>query len=245
MPTIGVLALQGDFREHAARIESVGARAVQVRRPAHLDGLDGLILPGGESTTIARLLLACDLHAPIQALGRDGFPLWGTCAGAILLADDVPDLDRPTLALFPMTVRRNAYGRQVDSFEADLPAPALGGPPLRAIFIRAPRIRRVGAGVETLLALDGEPVAVRHAALLATTFHPELSADTRLLRYFLDRCTKGAQRTPAEETVGTQPHAPPDTEGAPSARSARALRGSTPAEGCAPPAATLAPQGVG
>lgn len=197
MPTIGVLALQGDFLEHGHALQALGVEAREVRLPRDLRGLDGLILPGGESTTIARLLIACDLQRPLQTCGRDGFPIWGTCAGAILLADDVPHLDRPTLALLPMTVRRNGYGRQIDSFEADLAAPALGGAPLHAVFIRAPRIVAIRNGTEALLHWQGEPVAVRRGALLATTFHPELTADLRLHRYFLEQCVGapvGAER---------------------------------------------------
>ncbi len=186
--TIGVLALQGDFREHLVSLRALGAAACEVRTAAELDGLDGLIIPGGESTTIARLLLAYGLHAPVQALGREGFPLWGTCAGAILLADDVRDLDRPSLGLLPMTIDRNAYGRQIDSFETEIAAPALGDEPYHAIFIRAPRIRAVRDGAEVLMALEDEPVAVRYGRLLATTFHPELGNDRRLHRYFLEAC---------------------------------------------------------
>ena len=191
MPTIGVLALQGDFQEHRHALQALGVEAREVRLPRDLSGLDGLILPGGESTTIARLLIARDLQRPLQARGRGGFPIWGTCAGAILLADEAPDLDRPTLALLPMTVRRNGFGRQIDSFEADLAAPALGGAPLHAVFIRAPRITAIRDGTEALLHWQGEPVAVRRGPLLATTFHPELTADLRLHRYFLEQCVGG------------------------------------------------------
>ncbi len=200
MPTIGVLALQGDFREHVHLLRSIDVATREVRLAADLSGLDGLIIPGGESTTIARLLLTFDLHTPLRELGATGFPIWGTCAGAILLADRVLDLDRPALSLLPMTIERNAYGRQIDSFETDLQGPALGDEPLHAVFIRAPRIREVRDGVETLLALDGEPVAVRRGALLATTFHPELTPDTRLHRYFVDQCV-GAGRSALPEGV--------------------------------------------
>ena len=162
----------------------------EVRQAHELDGLDGLIIPGGESTTIARLLLAYDLHEPIRRLGQHGFPLWGTCAGAILLADDPQGLDRPALNLLPMTVDRNAFGRQIDSFEADIDAPQLGPTPYHAIFIRAPRIRRVADDVDVVMALDGEPVAVRRDALMATTFHPELTDDLRLHRFFIEHCVR-------------------------------------------------------
>lgn len=197
-PIIGVLALQGDFREHAHGLRALGAEVREVRRETHLSGLDGLIIPGGESTTIARLLLRYGLHQPVRRLGRGGLPIWGTCAGAILLADNVPDLDRPPLGLLPMTVERNAYGRQIDSFETYLPAAGLpptpngAHPPYHAIFIRAPRIRRVGADVTVLMRHEGEPVAVRRAYLLATTFHPELTMDRRWHACFLDMVTAGA-----------------------------------------------------
>jgi 5'-phosphate synthase pdxT subunit len=185
-----VLALQGDFREHAVSLRALDVDTREVRHAHQLDGLDGLIIPGGESTTIARLLLAYDLHEPIRRLGQHGFPLWGTCAGAILLADDPQGLDRPALNLLPMTVDRNAFGRQIDSFEADIDAPQLGPTPYHAIFIRAPRIRRVADDVDVVMALDGEPVAVRRDALMATTFHPELTDDLRLHRFFLEHCVR-------------------------------------------------------
>lgn len=193
-PTIGVLALQGDFREHAVSLQSLGALPREIRSPNELSGLDGLIIPGGESTTIARLLIAYGLYEPIRTLGAEGLPLWGTCAGAILLADDAPGLDRPTLRLLPMTIERNGYGRQIDSFETDVVAAALGEEPYHAIFIRAPRIRELRDGVTTLMQLPAdddngaEPIAVRRGAILATTFHPELTEDTRLHGYFLREC---------------------------------------------------------
>lgn len=203
-----MLALQGDFREHAVCLRALNVDTREVRHPHQLDGLDGLIIPGGESTTIARLLLAYDLHEPIRRLGQNGFPLWGTCAGAILLADDPHGLDRPALNLLPMSVDRNAFGRQIDSFEADIAAPQLGPALYHAIFIRAPRIRRVADDVDVLMALDGEPVAVRYGALLATTFHPELTDDLRLHRYFIDHCVRpplslahGVDRTVVTDTT--------------------------------------------
>ena len=196
-PTIGVLALQGDFHEHAVSLRALGATAREIRKPEQLHGLDGLIIPGGESTTIARLLLAYDLHAPLRRRGAAGLPIWGTCAGAILLADDVPGLDRPPLGLLPMTVERNAYGRQIDSFETDLDAPGLPPtaagtrPPYHAIFIRAPRIRGLRDGVQVLMSCEAEPVAVRYRSLLATTFHPELTPDRRWHQYFLETVVEG------------------------------------------------------
>ena len=207
-PTIGVLALQGDFHKHAITLRALGACAREVRKPSQLDGLDGLIIPGGESTTIARLMLAYDLHEPVRRRGLAGLPIWGTCAGAILLANDVPGLDRPSLALLPITIERNAYGRQIDSFETDLDARALPAttdgtrPPYHAIFIRAPRIRSLRDGVEVLMAHDGEPVAVRYRALLATTFHPELTTDRRWHQYFLDAVNQRRIQNPAQ-TEGT------------------------------------------
>jgi 5'-phosphate synthase pdxT subunit len=202
MTTVGVLALQGDFREHSVSLLRAGAESIEVRRATQLAHCDALIIPGGESTTIARLLLSFDLFDPIQRLGRNGFPIWGTCAGAILLADDVRgELDRPPLALLPIVIDRNAYGRQIDSFETDLDASALPrgtgtttAPPFHAVFIRAPRISSLADDVEVVMTLPAsggnppEPVAVRRGALLATTFHPELTDDARLHAYFIERC---------------------------------------------------------
>jgi 5'-phosphate synthase pdxT subunit len=179
-PTIGVLALQGDFAEHIAVLERLGVPAVEVRLPKHLAGIDGLIIPGGESTTITRLLDIYELREPLRRLGLDGLPIWGTCAGAIVLAKEATDLDRPNLALMDIEVRRNAFGRQVDSFEEDVRVAGMGEQPFHAIFIRAPSIERAGPGVEVLAALDdGTIVAVREGRLLATSFHPELTGDVR------------------------------------------------------------------
>jgi pyridoxal 5'-phosphate synthase pdxT subunit len=184
--TIGVLALQGDFAEHAASLRAAGAEAREVRLPAHLIGLDGLIIPGGESTTIARLLTAYDLLEPIKAMGHAGQPIWGTCAGAIILAQRAPGLDRPNLGLLDIGVERNAFGRQIDSFETDLTVPELGEPAFHAVFIRAPVITDVGIGIEVLAQLpDGRIVAARSGNLLATAFHPELGGDDRFHRLFV------------------------------------------------------------
>lgn len=191
-PIVGVLALQGDFAEHAASLAQTGAQPREIRTAQQLAQVDGLIIPGGESTTIARLLLQYDLRQPIIDAARSGLPIWGTCAGAILLAEQIEWLDRPALHLIPMTIERNAYGRQIDSFEAQLNPGPLGGPPLHAVFIRAPRIRSTGPNVATLLSLDDEPVAVEHRALMATTFHPELTNDLRLHRRFVERCRSAA-----------------------------------------------------
>jgi 5'-phosphate synthase pdxT subunit len=180
-PTIGVLALQGDFAEHVAMLERLGAHAVEIRLPAQLAEIDGLIIPGGESTTITRLLDIYKLREPIRRLGLDGHPSWGTCAGAIVLAKQATDLDRRNLSLMDIDVRRNAFGRQVDSFEEDLRIDGIEGPPFHAVFIRAPVIERAGAGVDVLATLDdGTIVAAREGNLLATSFHPELTDDTRV-----------------------------------------------------------------
>ena len=184
---IGVLALQGDFAEHAEVLRTLGAEPVEVRLPRDLDGLDALIIPGGESTTITRLLDIYGLREPIRRLGADGLPIWGTCAGAIVLAKRASDLDRPNLALMDIDVRRNAFGRQVDSFEADLQVGKLGEAPFHAVFIRAPVIERAADGVDVLATLDdGTIVAAAEGHLLATSFHPELTDDPRFHRLLLD-----------------------------------------------------------
>jgi len=185
---IGVLAIQGAFVEHEAMLARIGAEPVEVRLPAHLEGLDGLIIPGGESTTIGQVAQRWGLLEPIREFARSDRPVWGTCAGMILMAKEVVDgvPGQPLLALMDMAVRRNAFGRQVDSFEADLEVPALGEEPFHAVFIRAPSIERVGKGVEVLARLeDGKVVAVRQGNLLATSFHPELTEDERFHRYFV------------------------------------------------------------
>jgi 5'-phosphate synthase pdxT subunit len=185
--TIGVLALQGDFAEHIAALERIGAQAIEIRLPKQLALIDALIIPGGESTTITRLLDIYDLRDPIRRLGADGLPIWGTCAGAIVLAQHATDLDRPNLALMDIDVRRNAFGRQVDSFEADLRVERFGDPPFHAVFIRAPVIERAGAAVDVLARLDdGAIVAALQERLLATSFHPELTRDTRFHALLVD-----------------------------------------------------------
>lgn len=162
-----------------AAFARLGVGAAEVRLPAQLEGLDALVVPGGESTTIARLLQIYELDEPIRRAGRAGLPIWGTCAGAIVLARQA-DLDRPTLGLMDIAVRRNAFGRQVDSFEEDLVVKGIDGGPFHAVFIRAPVIESAGRGVEVLARLpDGAIVAAREGALLATAFHPELTPDTR------------------------------------------------------------------
>jgi 5'-phosphate synthase pdxT subunit len=185
---IGVLALQGAFLEHEKTLTRLGVEVAEVRLPQHLETLDGLIIPGGESTTIGKVARQWGLLEPLRAFGQSGRPLWGTCAGMVLMAKEAVDgaADQPLLGLLDVTVRRNAFGRQVDSFEVDLDVPALGKEPFHAVFIRAPLIERVGKGVETLTQLeDGTIVAVRQGNLLATAFHPELTEDDRFHRYFL------------------------------------------------------------
>ncbi|MCX6026066.1 MAG: pyridoxal 5'-phosphate synthase glutaminase subunit PdxT [Chloroflexi bacterium] len=194
---VGVLALQGDFAEHGAILQRIGVVPIEVRLAAHLDGLLGLIIPGGESTTMGKLAVDFGLIDPLRAFARQ-HAVWGTCAGAILLSRDAQRA-QPLLELMDITIRRNAFGRQVDSFEVPLQAPALSGVddgregPFPAVFIRAPLIERVGPGVEVVARLqDGTIVAARQGRWLATSFHPELTGDDRFHRYFLRLCTQGA-----------------------------------------------------
>lgn len=184
-PTVGVLALQGDVVEHIRALEEVGSRSIEVKTRADLDRIDALIVPGGESTTVIRLLDRFDLAQPIVERVRAGMPFWGTCMGMIVAAHDVVGLDQATLDLIDISVRRNAFGRQIDSAEIPLAIPVLGPEPFPAIFIRAPWIERVGPGVELLASLDGHGVFVRQGNVLGSAFHPELSADRRLHRYFI------------------------------------------------------------
>jgi 5'-phosphate synthase pdxT subunit len=211
-PVIGVFALQGDAREHVDALEAVGARAVPVRRPAELAAVDGLVVPGGESTTMSRLSVIFDLLEPIQARIAAGMPVYGSCAGMIMLARTVLDgrPDQQTFGGIDMVVRRNAFGRQVDSFETDLDVQGLDGEPVHAVFIRAPWVEEVGRGVEVLArvaggpkrpgaeisAADGRIVAVRQGNLLATSFHPELTGDLRVHGLFTGMVTE-AGRTAA------------------------------------------------
>ena len=184
---IGVLALQGDFEEHISALARLGVDASDVRLPDQLEDLDGLIIPGGESTTIARLLARWQLLSPIRRRALEGMAVWGTCAGAILLAERATGLDREGLRLMDIAVERNAYGRQVDSFEAELSVPAFGSRPFHAVFIRAPRISEVGANAKPLAHLaDGTVVAAQQDKLLATAFHPELTEDARFHQHFLE-----------------------------------------------------------
>jgi 5'-phosphate synthase pdxT subunit len=192
-PLIGVLALQGDVREHLAALQEQGARVVAVRRPGELAEVDGLVLPGGESTTIVKLAARFGLLEPLRAAVRAGLPAYGSCAGMILLADRILDApaDQETVGGLDVTVRRNAFGRQVDSFESDIAFDGLAGGPVHAVFIRAPWVEQAGEGVEVLARVvggpaDGRIVAVRQGNLVATSFHPELTGDRRVHALFVD-----------------------------------------------------------
>jgi 5'-phosphate synthase pdxT subunit len=183
---IGVLGLQGDFAEHLRTLREMGADAVDVRRPEQLDDVDALIIPGGESTTIGKLAARYDIIPKLKERVSEGMPVWGTCAGAIFLAKDVPGHPHPIAGLMDISVERNAFGRQLDSFEADLDVKGMTGDAYHAVFIRAPKITHIGPGVETLATLsDGTVVAARQGNLLATSFHPELTKDDRFHRLFL------------------------------------------------------------
>jgi len=230
--TIGVLALQGDFEEHVAVFSRLGIEAHEVRLPEQLDGLHGLVIPGGESTTFTHLMAEYGLLEPIRRLAKDGVPIWGTCAGTIVLARQASDMPRPGLDIMDIVVERNAFGRQVDSFEAVLLMPVLGQEPFPAVFIRAPIIRQVGPEVEVLARLPapatggpasrdggshgasldgGTVVAARQGHLLATTFHPELTSDSRLHRYFL-ALAEAHRQTPSP---GAAPLSREGTKGTP------------------------------
>ncbi len=191
-PRVGILALQGAVREHADALRAVGAEPVFVRLPADMDGLEALILPGGESTTMRRLIDLYGLREPILAMARAGAPMLGTCAGMILLASRLDQGEEPVLGLLDATVQRNAYGRQLDSFEADLDVPVLGDGPLHGVFIRAPVVSELGPSVEVLARDDsGRPIAVRQGQLVATAFHPELTTDRRVHRLLVDMIRTG------------------------------------------------------
>jgi pyridoxal 5'-phosphate synthase pdxT subunit len=189
-PPVGVLALQGDVAEHLRALAALGVAAAQVRRPEELDGIGGLIIPGGESTTMWKLATAFELMEPVRKLVGAGLPAFGCCAGMIMLADRIADgaAGQETFGGIDMTVRRNAFGRQVDSFESDIELRGMDGPPLRAVFIRAPWVESTGPGVDVLGtdATTGRIVAVRQGRLLATSFHPELTPDLRLHQLFID-----------------------------------------------------------
>ena len=184
---VGVLALQGDVREHLSALRSVGVEAFPVRRTTELEVCDGLVLPGGESTTMVKLARTFALLEPLRARIKDGMPAFGTCAGMILLADHITDgvAGQETVGGLDITVRRNAFGRQVDSFETDLPVTGIEGE-IHAVFIRAPWVERTGPEVEVLATAAGHAVAVRQGSVLATSFHPEVNGETRLHRLFVD-----------------------------------------------------------
>ncbi|MFW5474030.1 pyridoxal 5'-phosphate synthase glutaminase subunit PdxT [Knoellia sp. CPCC 206450] len=191
-PTIGVLAVQGDVREHVRALESAGATAVPVRRPSEVAEIDGLVIPGGESTTMDKLCRIFELRDPLVERLHAGLPAYGSCAGMIMLADRILDghRDQQTLGGLDITVRRNAFGRQVDSFEEDLRIRELGPEPVRAVFIRAPWVEEVGEGVQVLASVHvggaDHPVAVRQENLVATSFHPEVTGDHRFHQLFVD-----------------------------------------------------------
>lgn len=201
---IGVLALQGAFIEHVRTYRSIGVEAVEVRLPADLDGVSGLTLPGGESTAIRRLIDRWDLRQPILDLAESGAPIFGTCAGMILLAREIVGGEEPVLPLLDVTVRRNAFGRQLDSFEGELSVPMLGDEPVHGVFIRAPVIERVGPAVAILARLDdGRIVAVRERNVIATAFHPELAGETRFHRLL---ATMAAEHDDPGEGSGRRHH---------------------------------------
>ena len=204
MTRIGVLALQGAFREHLDTLAAIGVEGVPVRLPEDLAGLDGLILPGGESTTMRRLIDRWGMREPILRFAGGGAPIFGTCAGMIVLANEIAGGESPILPLLDVTVERNAFGRQLDSFEADLAVPVLGDTPVHAVFIRAPIIERMGPGVDVLARLDDDRiVAVRERNVVATAFHPELAGETRFHRLV---ATMAAEHAEPGEGAGRRRH---------------------------------------
>jgi 5'-phosphate synthase pdxT subunit len=182
---IGVLALQGAFREHARMLQQLGADTVLVKLPKHLDGIEGLVIPGGESTTIGKLMREYDLLEPIRAMGQEGLPVFGTCAGMIVMAKEIEGAEEPHLGLMSVRVNRNSFGRQRESFETELDMPAIGEEPYPAVFIRAPHVTKVGEGVDVLARYGDRIVAAREKNFLALSFHPELTDDSRIHKYFL------------------------------------------------------------
>jgi 5'-phosphate synthase pdxT subunit len=201
---IGVLAVQGDFREHLQTLEAIGVEGVPVRLPQDLDGVSGLILPGGESTTMRRLIDRWGLREPILALADRGAPIFGTCAGMIVLAREITGGEEPILPLLDVTVQRNAFGRQLDSFESEISVPMLGDRPVHGVFIRAPIVDRTGPNVDVLARLDDDRVvAVRERNLIATAFHPELAGETRFHRLL---ATMASEHDDPGEGSGRRPH---------------------------------------
>jgi 5'-phosphate synthase pdxT subunit len=202
MPNIGVLALQGDVREHETVLGECGARTSRVRSAEQLDGVEALVIPGGESTTMSKLAVTFDLLEPLRARVETGMPVYGSCAGMIMLADRLEGgrPDQQTIGGIDMVVRRNAFGRQVDSFEADLAMPEIGDEAMHAVFIRAPWVESVGPDVQVLGRVEGGPatgriVAVRQGDLLATSFHPELTGDSRVHRYFVSMVRRSQEES--------------------------------------------------
>jgi 5'-phosphate synthase pdxT subunit len=191
---VGVLALQGDVREHVSALIACGVYPNAIRRPQELEAVDALVIPGGESTTIAHLAKSFELFDPIKRRIALGMPVYGSCAGMILLADTILDAmdGQEVFGGLDITVRRNAFGRQVDSFESDISFSDGSDLPLRAVFIRAPWVEKVGTGVEVLAQIDSHPVAVRSSTIMATSFHPELTGDHRIHRYFIEEVARGA-----------------------------------------------------
>ena len=201
---IGVLALQGAFAEHVAALRAVGAEPVEIRLPAQLDDVEGLVIPGGESTTMRKLIARWDMRGPIMDLAASGRPIFGTCAGMIVLAKEIVGGEEPVLPLLDVTVVRNAFGRQLESFETELAVPLLGDTPVHAVFIRAPIIERVGRDVDVMASLpDGRIVAVRERNVIATSFHPELSGETRFHRLVT---MMAAEHTDPGEGIGRRPY---------------------------------------
>jgi pyridoxal 5'-phosphate synthase pdxT subunit len=201
---IGVLALQGAFREHHSTLDAIGVESVGVRLPADLDGVSGLIIPGGESTTMRKLIDRWSLRQPILDLAERGAPIFGTCAGMIVLAREIAGGEEPILPLLDVTVQRNAFGRQLDSFEGELDVPVLGDQPVHGVFIRAPIIDRTGPDVDVLARLDdGRIVAVRERNIVATAFHPELAGETRFHRLV---ATMAAEHDEPGEGAGRRHH---------------------------------------
>jgi 5'-phosphate synthase pdxT subunit len=201
---IGVLALQGAFAEHVASLRAVGAEPVEVRLPSQLNDVEGLVIPGGESTTMRKLIARWDMRLPILDLAASGKPVFGTCAGMIVLAKQITDGEEPVLPLLDVSVERNAFGRQLDSFEIELDVPLLGDRPVHAVFIRAPVIDHVGPGVDVMASLpDGRIVAVRERNVIATSFHPELAGETRFHRLM---ATMAAEHADPGEGLGRRPY---------------------------------------
>ncbi len=192
---IGILALQGAFREHENILRNLGCETVQVRKKEHLDGIEGLIIPGGESTTIGKLMDEYQLIARVKEIANQNVPVFGTCAGLILMAKEIVASDQPRLDLMNIVAQRNAFGRQVDSFETDLEIKSLGEKPFRAVFIRAPYIKEAKSGVEILARVDEKAVLAQEKNMLAAAFHPELTEDPRIHLLFLEKVRKNSGKT--------------------------------------------------